>query len=129
MRFILEFVSCCGPPVGSREEVINTEEKAGRPGEEARAALVTPTSTLRSQRRKRRIRAADSGLDWKPTLRAISEDTVVPEEQRPERAVKRKGSAGGTRDVSTVPAYADDYRRSNHFPTVIPAFSATPFMI
>ncbi|KAF2285876.1 hypothetical protein GH714_008644 [Hevea brasiliensis] len=99
--------------------------------------LQTPNAR-RSRRRKRgRVglgypSSAAAMAEWKPTLCSIAEDNVVLVEERTERVVKRKGSggrrSGGSREVANVSNYNDYDRRSNQF-TVIPTFSASPFMI
>lgn len=147
MKFLLEFVWCCGPTGGEGFEKDAPDSINGRRSEETRA-LVSPralqTITMRrSKRRKRGMASASSSsatgvAEWKPTLYSISEDNVVVVvEEGTDRVVKRKGSGsgrggrgggGGSRDVASISSFNEDYRRSNHF-TAIPTFSATPFMI
>ena len=63
----------------------------------------------------------NSGVEWKPTLSAISENNVaaVVGETGGERLVKRKGSVGGggggggggrARDIASLTDYVENYR-------------------
>ncbi|KAG6790553.1 hypothetical protein POTOM_006709 [Populus tomentosa] len=135
MKFLLEFVGCCGVSSGGGgpKEV---PESVGRLSEEETYALV---AVRRNHRRKKRGRGSstvgnnNSGVEWKPTLSAISENNVaaVVGETGAERLVKRKGSVGGggrARDIASLTDYVENYRR-NRVMAVIPAFSPAPFMI
>ncbi|PON55759.1 hypothetical protein PanWU01x14_185680 [Parasponia andersonii] len=136
MKF-LEFVSCCGPALTPSGPTVRPEP-ARRP-EETRS-LVQPPPPPRSRRRRKRGWLGASGsvsasAEWRPSLCSISEDNVVVIEKKgeennrtagSERMVKRKSGSRSPRRTNGV-SYSDDYGRSS-FPTVIPAFSPTPFM-
>uniref|UniRef100_A0A5B6ZL02 Uncharacterized protein n=1 Tax=Davidia involucrata TaxID=16924 RepID=A0A5B6ZL02_DAVIN len=131
MKFLLEFVSCCGP--ASRPSVATTTPP---PAEETRSLVHSPppsrTDNRRYRRRKRERMAAsrsDSVAEWRPSLCAISEDNIVPEKDAraavgSERILKRK--VASTARVH-VRSYSDDIGRA-HLPAIIPAFSPTPFL-
>ncbi|GMY22266.1 hypothetical protein FCV25MIE_17507 [Fagus crenata] len=77
MKFLLEFVTCCGPMrLGTsqhRAEVVVAAE------EEGKSCLAT-SIPAQQRRRKRRVYGSASAVaetKWKPTLRAISEDNAV----------------------------------------------------
>ncbi|CAN1774990.1 hypothetical protein LINPERHAP1_LOCUS13171 [Linum perenne] len=155
MRFLFDFVSCCGSL--GHDNPHAKEVPAIRSEEDTRALVSQPAnvaggvdSTVNragsgQNRTRKRSRAGSSdvgtgksGENWKPTLKAISEDNAAAEEKlkrrEKEKAVKRKGRVGsfgrrsGSRDSSYC--YGDDYRgSSNQFAGVFPGFSATPFMI
>ncbi|XP_011048255.1 PREDICTED: uncharacterized protein LOC105142362 isoform X2 [Populus euphratica] len=135
MKFLLEFVGCFGVSRGGGgpKEV---PESVGRLSEEETHALV---AVRRNHWRKKRGRGPstvgnnNSGVEWKPTLSAISENNaaVVVGKTAGERLVKRKGSVGGgggSRDIASLSDYVENYRR-NRVMAVIPAFSPAPFMI
>lgn len=122
MKFLLEFVWCCGAS-GSDNSETNASETNGRRSEEARALMAQrtlQTLTMRSRRKRGRVRSASasSGVsteEWKPTLCSITEDNVVVvKEEGTERVVKRKGSGerggGGSRQLAGIPTYNEDYR-------------------
>ncbi|KAL1299370.1 hypothetical protein HN51_043818 [Arachis hypogaea] len=120
MRFLLDFVYCCGTSnLRSEDSGYSTKP------------LVPPPS--QNFRRKKR-----GAPDWRPSLGSISEDIAA--------APRERGGPGAGRDVrrrsgggaAVAPAvrvqrryYSDDgdydYRR-NTMPTIMPAFSPTPFM-
>ena len=121
MKFLLEFVSCCGVSNGGGggQEV---PESVGRRSEEETREVMTIRS---DHRRKKRGRGSstdgnnDSRVEWKPSLGAISENNmVVVGERRVERVLNRKGSvaaAGGNgggrvRDIASLSGYVDNYR-------------------
>ncbi|KAJ6332851.1 hypothetical protein OIU77_008825 [Salix suchowensis] len=138
MKFLLEFVSCCGVSNGGGvgQEV---PESVGRRSEEETREVMTMRNDHRRKKRGRGSSADginDSRDEWKPSLSAISENNmVVVEERRVERVLNRKGSvaAGGgngggrARDIASLSGYGDNYRPNGVW-TVIPAFSPTPFM-
>lgn len=139
MKFLLEFVSCCGVSSGGGQEV--PAESVGRQSEEETRELMTVRNDHRRRKRGRGSSTAgnnDSGVEWKPSLSAISENNVVVAGDRGvERVLNRKGSvtAGGggggggrVREIANLSGYVDNYRR-NGVSVVIPAFSPTPFMI
>ncbi|KAI4322842.1 hypothetical protein L6164_022497 [Bauhinia variegata] len=122
MRFFLEFVSCCGSP--SEPAVME------RASLELRKETSTLVPAVRYNRRKKRGRAAQ---DWRPSLGSISEDNDPPQR---EREVPRNGTVRSEREAkrkSASPAkvrcrsYNDDFRQHS-VPTIVPAFSPTPFM-
>lgn len=138
MKFLLEFVGCCGVSSGGGgpKEV---PESVGRLSEEETHALVVVRRNHRWKKRGRGPSTAgnnNSGVEWKPTLSAISENNVaaVVGETGGERLVRRKGSVGGgggggrARDIASLSDYVENYRR-NRVMAVIPAFSPAPFMI
>ncbi|KAL9383199.1 hypothetical protein Peur_023522 [Populus x canadensis] len=136
MKFLLEFVSCCGVSSGGALEV---PESVGRQSEEETRELMTVRNDHRRKKRGRGSLTAgnnDSGVEWKPSLSAISENNVVVAGERGvERVLNRKGSvaAGGrgggrVREIATLSGYVDNYRR-NGVSMVIPAFYPTPFMM
>ncbi|XP_040986933.1 uncharacterized protein LOC121234868 [Juglans microcarpa x Juglans regia] len=101
---------------------------------------LAPSFPARRSRRRRRGRlgqpAAES--EWKPSLCAIAEDNamvVMMEKEKAgcandsgseaQRSAKRKSGSGAGVHVRS---YGDDYGRTHHIPTVIPAFAPTPFM-
>jgi hypothetical protein len=120
MKFLLEFVGCCGVSSGGGgpKEV---PESVGRLSEEETHALV---AVRRNHRWKKRGRGSstvgknNSGVEWKPTLSAISENNVaaVVGETGGERLVRRKGSVGGgggggrARDIASLSDYVENYR-------------------
>jgi hypothetical protein len=116
MKFLLEFVSCCG---GGALEV---PESVGRQSEEETRELMTVRNDHRRKKRGRGSSTAgnnDSGVEWKPSLSAISENNVVVAGERGvERVLNRKGSvaAGGgggggrVREISSLSGYVDNYR-------------------
>jgi hypothetical protein len=121
MKFLLEFVSCCGVSSGGALEV---PESVGRQSEEETRELMTVRNDHRRKKRGRGSSTAgnnDSGVEWKPSLSAISENNVVVAgERRVERVLNRKGSvaaAGGggggggrVREISSLSGYVDNYR-------------------
>ncbi|KAH0986807.1 hypothetical protein GBA52_014205 [Prunus armeniaca] len=124
MKFLLEFVSCCGI---ARPATIGEQ-----------APLSEETSSLvprRMRRRRKRGRLGNSGstspnsAEWRPSLTSISEDNVVAmvvdRTAEVERAVKRK--SGQSRTIAQVRSHGEDYGRAS-LTTAIPAFSPTPFM-
>ncbi|KAK3407469.1 hypothetical protein EUGRSUZ_K03519 [Eucalyptus grandis] len=126
MKFLFEFVSCCGSP---RKE-----------GERIRAAAAPRAEGEEWERRRW---AAE---EWKPSLCAISEDVVVVTVERvgggetkkkatadpapePERSASRKRSGGSYARVHDRGFNGDEYdQRRASFQAVIPAFSPAPFM-
>ncbi|XP_011030907.1 PREDICTED: uncharacterized protein LOC105130203 [Populus euphratica] len=141
MKFLLEFVSCCGVSSCGGQEVLLPAESVGRQSEEETRELMTVRNDHRRKKRGRGSSTAgnnDSGAEWKPSLSAISENNVVVARERGvERVLNRKGSvaaAGGggrggrVRQIASLSSYVDNYRR-NGVSIVIPAFSPTPFMI
>ncbi|EXB50914.1 hypothetical protein L484_021141 [Morus notabilis] len=140
MRFLV-FVSCCGPTVMPAVRPESSQSSSATPPAEETRSLVR---SRRYRRRPKRGRLGASGsapvpVEWKPSLCSISEDNVVMVERSdgqdrqdqyrtagPERLVKRKSGSGSSR-MNVVASFGDDYGRSS-FPTVIPAFSPTPFM-
>ncbi|KAJ7948514.1 Serine/threonine-protein kinase MRCK gamma like [Quillaja saponaria] len=125
MRFFLEFVPCCGHVITRR----TVEATSSPPSSEERRSLVPLSRSLR--RRKRGRQNSMSSADWKPSLGSISEDNVVAEKvderngaSGSDRKVKRKS---GSDDRVHNRTYNDDYVRVS-LPTVMPTFSATPFM-
>jgi len=119
MKFLLEFVSCCGVSSGGALEV---PESVGRQSEEETRELMTVRNDHRRKKRGRGSSTAgnnDSGVEWKPSLSAISENNVVVAGERGvERVLNRKGSvaAGGgggsgrVREISSLSGYVDNYR-------------------
>ena len=121
MKFLLEFVGCCGVSSGGGgpKEV---PESVGRLSEETHALV----AIRRNHRRRKRGRGSsaagnnNSGVEWKPTLSAISENNVaaaVVGETGGGRLVKRKGSVGGVRDgggrardIASLSDYVENYR-------------------
>ena len=121
MKFLLEFVSCCGVSNGGGggQEV---PESVGRRSEEETREVMTMRN---DHRRKKRGRGSstngnnDSRVEWKPSLGAISENNmVVVGERKVERVLNRRGSvaaAGGNgggrdRDIASLSGYGDNYR-------------------
>ncbi|XP_031284194.1 uncharacterized protein LOC116142916 [Pistacia vera] len=123
MKFLLELVSCCGSP----------EAGGASPVAERVEPRVEETRSLmrRSYRRKRRGRSGCSGgasaEEWKPSLCSISEDFVMDRtKSERERSFKRK-NGGSQRDKARVRSCSRDFGQ-NSGPSIIPTFSATPFM-
>ncbi|KAH8494502.1 hypothetical protein Peur_060785 [Populus x canadensis] len=139
MKFLLEFVSCCGVSSGGALEV---PESVGRQSEEETRELMTVRNDHRRKKRGRGSSTAgnnDSGVEWKPSLSAISENNVVVAGERGvERVLNRKGSVAGgggggggggrVREIASLCGYVDNDRR-NGVSIVIPTFSPTPFMM
>ncbi|KAJ6423291.1 hypothetical protein OIU84_024267 [Salix udensis] len=140
MKFLLEFVGCCGVSSGRGGPKEGPESVEGL--SEETHALVALRRNYRRRKRGRWPSAAgnnNSGVEWKPTLSAISENNVaaaVVGETGGGRLVKRKGWVGGgardgggrARDIASLSAYVENYRRERVL-SVIPAFSPAPFMI
>nr|KYP34295.1 hypothetical protein KK1_044779 [Cajanus cajan] len=84
MRFLLEFVACCGSPVQGESKPVLTRP----PEEETSLVSATPSAVLirRSYRKKQRMGSAE----WRPSLRPISEDSPR------ERESPRTSSASST---------------------------------
>ncbi|KAL5736131.1 hypothetical protein ACOSP7_030601 [Xanthoceras sorbifolium] len=128
MKFLLELVSCCG--CGCQESGGGVETKVPpEPRTEETRSLVA--SVRRSYRRKGRGRSggvASGSAEWKPSLCVISEENVVMEKDKSEteRVAKRK-SGGSHKDRARVRSYSHEFR-GNSMSTIIPTFSATPFM-
>ncbi|KAL2327926.1 hypothetical protein Fmac_021353 [Flemingia macrophylla] len=126
MRFLLEFVACCGSP-------IQKEEKSLVPAN-------TPVAPItRCYRKKQRM----SATEWRPSLVPISED--LPRESPRSssagstRADAKKRTAGGCHGKVRLRSYSDSSYglinfifgltfRSPSMPALIPTFSPTPFM-
>ncbi|XP_059457942.1 uncharacterized protein LOC132187601 [Corylus avellana] len=133
MKFILEFVWCCGSP--------GCCSRPGAAAEEDETRWLEPSRPARRSGRRRRGRMgpAEAGPEWKPSLCAISEDKAVLVVIEKEKAVDNQtvGSEGSPRIVKRKAgshvrvhvrsSYSDDYGRT-HVPVAIPAFSPTPFM-
>ncbi|KAJ6753643.1 hypothetical protein OIU79_026472 [Salix purpurea] len=139
MKFLLDFVGCCG---------VSSCRGGPKEGPESVGGLSEETHALvelrRNHRRRKRWRGPSaagnniSGAEWKPTLSAISENNVaaaVIGETGGGRLVKRKGWVGGVRDGGgrardfvSLSSYVENYRRDRVL-SVIPAFSPAPFMI
>ncbi|XP_050215949.1 uncharacterized protein LOC126667045 [Mercurialis annua] len=140
MKFLLEFVTCCTTTPASSTSCRDDDEADGTHGgdrrsEETRALMTIVSRRCKSKQKKRGRVGATSGAvadDWKPTLTSISEDTVAAQAaEKAGRVVKRKGGGGcggrsGSRNIASIAGYNED--RRNKF-TMIPTFSATPFMI
>jgi len=121
MKFLLEFVSCCGVSSGGALEV---PESVGRQSEEETRELMTVRNDHRRKKRGRGSSTAgnnDSGVEWKPSLSAISENNVVVAGERGvERVLNRKGSVAGgggggggggrVREIASLCGYVDNYR-------------------
>ncbi|GMY31557.1 hypothetical protein FCV25MIE_26799 [Fagus crenata] len=138
MKFLLEFVTCCGPMrMGTSqhraEAVVAAEEEGTR--------WLAASIPARRRRRKRRVYGPASAVaetEWKPTLCAISEDTAVvvmvektkkKEEMEVQTAVGMGSEMVATRKTGSrarvhVRSYSDERR---HMP-IIPAFAPAPFM-
>ncbi|KAB5534756.1 hypothetical protein DKX38_017842 [Salix brachista] len=136
MKFLLEFVSCCGVSNGGGggQEV---PESVGRRSEEETREVMTMRNDHRRKKRGRGSSADgnnDSRDEWKPSLSAISENNmVVVGERRVERVLNRKGSvaaAGGSgggraRDIASLSGYGDNY--SGLKPQFMPFITAFNF--
>ncbi|KAF5728355.1 hypothetical protein HS088_TW21G00502 [Tripterygium wilfordii] len=136
MKFLLEFVSCCGCAATTTSTVATEDSGNGSVFVELGPSAISPRSeetlslvnSSRRYRRRKCGRVGTSGCgEWRPSLSSINEDHVVMIERRRrsevERTVKRKGSvSGGSGDRS----FRDDNGR-NPF-SVVPAFVPTPFM-
>ncbi|KAI9185514.1 hypothetical protein LWI28_008040 [Acer negundo] len=128
MRFLLEFVSCCGCRESSRG--VRPEEEPSKT-EETKTLV---SSIKRNYRRRRRGRfgggVQSEPAEWKPSLFAIMEDNVVMELEKKksetERVTKRK-SGVSHKSRPRVRNYGFEFGGSSLAP-VFPAFSATPFM-
>ncbi|KAK7262676.1 hypothetical protein RJT34_30251 [Clitoria ternatea] len=128
MRFILEFVSCCGLPTQQPPEP--TVARA----EEERSLVPAAVVSRRVSRKKHR---RTGSADWRPSLGSISEDpTVLPRESpRPgtvapaRRDVNKRSVAGGGGAAKfRYRSYGDGYYGPASVPTIMPTFSPTPFM-
>ncbi|XP_044496725.1 uncharacterized protein LOC123219121 [Mangifera indica] len=120
MRFLLELVSCCGSP---EAEGASPVAKLVEPRDEETRSLMR-----RSYQRKRRGRSGGSSTEeWRPSLCSISEDFVMDRtKSERERSCKRK-NGGSLRDKARFRSCSRDFGQ-NSGPSIIPAFSATPFM-
>ncbi|KAB2605830.1 hypothetical protein D8674_005547 [Pyrus ussuriensis x Pyrus communis] len=118
MKFLLEFVPCCG---ATRPTTSNSEPAPL--SEETRSLVRAPSRILR---RRRKRRSSVNSSDWTPSLSSISEDNVaakvVDRTAAIERAVKRKSGQDRTR--VQVRSHGEDYGQASF---AIPAFSPTPF--
>ncbi|XP_030513647.1 uncharacterized protein LOC115727556 [Rhodamnia argentea] len=141
MKFLFEFVSCCGSPrkEGERVQALAPPSEGGEEG--------------RRWTRRRRKRRRGAAAEWKPSLCAISEDVMVvtvervgegggggrerrkkaavdsDSEPEPERSASRKRSGGSGARVHDRVFNGDDYdQRRASFHAVIPACSPAPFM-
>ncbi|CAK7338319.1 unnamed protein product [Dovyalis caffra] len=101
-------------------------ESVGRQSEEETRALVAVRKDHRKKKRGRGFSTAGNnnpGVEWKPTLSAISENNVVAVGERGvERVIKRKGGVGvgvggddvdggsRVRDIASLSGYVDNYR-------------------
>ncbi|KAJ9671947.1 hypothetical protein PVL29_025544 [Vitis rotundifolia] len=118
MKFIFEFVSCCGTPP--------------RPAVLEEVPLPEESRTLEVRRRYRKERVGSSRssslVEWQPSLCSISEDNIVLEkEERPaesERTPKRKAASSTKIHVRS---HSEDYGRSQ-ISMMLPTFSPAPFM-
>ncbi|KAB2615761.1 hypothetical protein D8674_022349 [Pyrus ussuriensis x Pyrus communis] len=112
MKFLLEFVSCCG---------------ATRPATSTSEPAPLSEETSRMIRCSRKRRSSVNSCDWRPSLSSISEDNVaamvVDRTAGMERSVKRK--SGHDRTKVQVRSHDEDYGRASF---AIPAFSPMPFM-
>ncbi|GMH05689.1 hypothetical protein Nepgr_007529 [Nepenthes gracilis] len=131
MQFLLECVSC-GRSRPSEPSEPATEMS---PRSEETRSLVLPTPLPRRDaidRVRRRKRPARSSVsEWRPSLLAISEETVVgaPEKLEWKRTVE-SGRQPKRHADSTAPirGHGRDFFGHDHHPTVVPAFSPIPFM-
>ncbi|XP_004505423.1 uncharacterized protein [Cicer arietinum] len=128
MRFLLEFVSCCATPEKRASESSVLAEDEDRWLVPAPVVSVASASSRTRFRKKQRKAGAP---DWRPSLGPISEDVVVPPKAAtitPGREAKKKTSARGATKVYRR-SYSDVYQGSSSpVPTIMPAFSPTPFM-
>ncbi|GMN31584.1 hypothetical protein TIFTF001_003328 [Ficus carica] len=137
MKFF-DFVACCGASV--RPAVRPDSSPQPPPPVEEMLSLVR-SPWYRRRRKRGRLgwsvsAPARTPAEWKPSLCSISEETVLVvvrsdgrDQDRTagsERLGKRKSGSRSSR-WNVVACFGDDYGRSS-FPTVIPAFSPTPFM-
>ncbi|GLT37768.1 hypothetical protein SLA2020_120690 [Shorea laevis] len=133
MKFLLDFVSCCGRQVTLSEDSRRREAEVAIVGEER-----SSEAEARRHRRRKRVRmghqAAGAVTQWKPSLCAISEDKIVMEEgekslleMKAEGVAKWKSGGASQSKVHVRSYYRDDYGR-NSVQTIIPAFSPVPFM-
>ncbi|XP_039072029.1 uncharacterized protein LOC120219266 [Hibiscus syriacus] len=114
MKSFVEFVSCCvkNPEMSTTEEVVASPRR-----EETRTLMAPKMAALR--RKKKRVKVGtpfSTTPEWKPSLHAISEDTVMAEKREkmlPEaattanRAVKRKSMSGSLSKIH-VRSHSDD---------------------
>ncbi|KAL6314115.1 hypothetical protein AAG906_011853 [Vitis piasezkii] len=119
MKFIFEFVSCCGmPPRPAVPEEVPLPEESR-------------TVELRRRYRKERVgssRSSSSSVEWHPSLCSISEDNLVLEkEERPAESVRTPKRKAASSTKIHVRSYSEDYRRSQISMT-LPTFSPAPFM-
>ncbi|TKY45442.1 hypothetical protein E2542_SST09542 [Spatholobus suberectus] len=131
MRFLFEFVSCCGSPTQ------RAPEPAVPPAEEERW-LVPATTAAAPSRRPCRKKQRMGAAEWRPSLGPISEDAAPPRERESPRISAassaardaKKRSAGGAGGAAKVRyrSYSDGYSGSVAMPTIMPTFSPTPFM-
>ncbi|KAM1041485.1 hypothetical protein ACFX13_031403 [Malus domestica] len=119
MKFLLEFVSCCG----ATRPATSTSEPASL-SEETRSLVRAPSRMRRCSRKRR---SSVNSCDWRPSLSSISEDNVaamvVDRTAGIERSVKRK--SGHDRTKVQVRSHDEDNGRASF---AIPAFSPMPFM-
>ncbi|KAL3850805.1 hypothetical protein ACJIZ3_012687 [Penstemon smallii] len=138
MKFLLEFVACCGScSSGTRQ-----------PAEETRLLVVQQEPRRRVGRKRGRLRG-NADREWRPSLTSISEDNVLLSErinninnninnnnnkkiERPaevgwKRSLKRKVSSMSQRGRSRSSNLHYDYTRQAP-PTIMPSFAVTPFM-
>ncbi|KAF5727991.1 hypothetical protein HS088_TW21G00133 [Tripterygium wilfordii] len=142
MKFLLEFVSCCGcaTTTAAKNDSVNGSvvlELGPSPISPLSEETISLVSSQRRYRRRKRGRVGSSGCcsaagggEWRPSLSSIDEDHVVMIERRRKievkRTVKRKGSLrGGSGDIGRDRTFSDD----SGIPfLVMPEFSPTPFM-
>ncbi|KAL1363242.1 hypothetical protein HN51_011434 [Arachis hypogaea] len=155
MKFLLEFVTCCSSPrlhPDDEKSFVLPAPPAPSPASSHVAANNSHTS--RTRRRTKRPKKKVSSQDWRPSLGAIAEDNTITGTTPPPtrggrrststtvsgRDVKRKSNGGGSGrcDGGVVPpsssvkvrprSHNDRHYRSPTIPTIIPPFSASPFM-
>lgn len=116
MKFLLEFVSCCGSSACSGR---GTAPERAEYEEETRC--LAPSSPSRMNRRRRRGRPGQSAAEseWKPSLCAIAEDNAMVVMMEKEKSgcandsgsdarMYAKGKSGSGAGVR-VRSYSDDY--------------------
>ncbi|BAT89876.1 uncharacterized protein HKW66_Vig0246550 [Vigna angularis] len=120
MRFLFEFVSCCGLPTQ------RTPEPAVLPLEEERSFVSEAAPTV-SVRRRHRKRQRMGSAEWKPSLGPISEDGATQAKESPRKNTAASPASDAKKRTTAKVRYRS-YSDGSSMPTMIPTFSPTPFM-
>ncbi|MED6172579.1 hypothetical protein PIB30_051400 [Stylosanthes scabra] len=153
MKYLLELVTCCASlTFHADDEKSLVLPATPTPSPATSHVAINNSHGSRTRRRVKRPKKKNGGPDWRPSLGAISEDNTSTETMPPPpvrdgrrrstsmvvsgRDVKRKSNSGGrgivvppVNSVNVHPrSRSDGYYRQATIPTIIPPFSASPFM-